>query len=72
MSYKQAMKWHKKHPRGGKPQYMGFDSSSPVKVKTEQELRDFYPEYVAFHKKQKNSDHKVLTIDEYVKARVSV
>ena len=28
MSYSQAMQWHKKHPTGGKPQYMGFDSSS--------------------------------------------
>lgn len=26
MSYAQAMRWQKKHPRGGKPQYMGFDT----------------------------------------------
>jgi hypothetical protein len=26
LSYKQMMHWHRKHPRGGKPQYMGFDS----------------------------------------------
>jgi hypothetical protein len=28
MSYEQMMKWNRKHPRGGKRQYMGFDSSS--------------------------------------------
>lgn len=28
MSYAQAMRWHKKHPRGGKPQYMGFSAGS--------------------------------------------
>ena len=26
MSYDKMMRWHKKHPRGGKPQYMGFDT----------------------------------------------
>jgi len=26
MSYAQMMKWNKKHPRGGKSQYMGFDT----------------------------------------------
>lgn len=28
MSYAQAMRWQKKHPRGGKPQYMGFSAGS--------------------------------------------
>jgi hypothetical protein len=28
MSYKKMMRWHKKHPRGGKPQYMGFSAGS--------------------------------------------
>ena len=28
MSYAQAMKWHKKHPRGIRNLYMGFDASS--------------------------------------------
>ena len=28
MSYEKAMKWARKHPRGGKPQYMGFSSCS--------------------------------------------
>lgn len=28
MSYAQAMRWHKKHPRGGKAQYMGFDTAN--------------------------------------------
>jgi hypothetical protein len=28
MSYAKAMRWHKKHPRGGKPQYMGFATGS--------------------------------------------
>jgi hypothetical protein len=28
MSYNQAMAWHKKHPRGGKSQYLGFAPSS--------------------------------------------
>lgn len=28
MSYAQAMRWHKKHPRGGKPQYMGFSTGT--------------------------------------------
>lgn len=26
MSYAKMMRWQKKHPRGGKPQYMGFHS----------------------------------------------
>jgi hypothetical protein len=36
MSYAQTMRWHKKHPRGGKPQYMGFDTGyrSPKKEET--------------------------------------
>ncbi len=35
MSYAQCMKWHRKHPKGGKPQYMGFDafSSKPIPPK---------------------------------------
>ena len=28
MSYKQMMKWNRKHPTGGKPQYMGFSTLS--------------------------------------------
>lgn len=26
MSYKQMMKWNRRHPTGGKPQYMGFST----------------------------------------------
>jgi len=26
MSYTKMMKWHKSHPKGGKAQYMGFDT----------------------------------------------
>ena len=28
VSYAQAMRWHKKHPTGGKPQYMGFSTGA--------------------------------------------
>ena len=28
MSYDQAMRWNKAHPRGGKTQYMGFSTGS--------------------------------------------
>lgn len=28
MSYEQCMKWHKKRPKGGKPQYLGFDAGT--------------------------------------------
>ena len=66
MSYEQAMKWHKKHPRGGKAQYMGFDTSSKPKFKTEAEIREFHQtEYLDYHKKQ--GTENILSEDEYVK-----
>lgn len=65
MSYKQAMKWHRKHPKGIKNLYFGFDCGSR-KVKTKEETRDFYPEYVAWHKKNNDPDYKISTLTEYV------
>lgn len=69
MSYAQAMRWHKKHPTGGKAQYMGFDTSSAPEVKTEAEIREFHRnEYLAYHKKNQTDPTEILTENAYVKA----
>lgn len=70
MSYAQAMRWHKKHPRGGKAQYMGFDTSSAPLFKTEAEIREFHrTEYTAYHLKNKTDRAIVQSEDAYVKTR---
>ena len=69
MSYAQAMKWHKKHPRGGKAQYMGFDTSSAPVIKTEAEMRLFHQnKYLPFHLKNNSDKDMVQTEDDYVKS----
>lgn len=63
------MKWHKKHPRGGKAQYMGFDTSSAPEIKTEAEVREFHrTKYLAYHKKNKTDPAIVMAEDVYVEA----
>ena len=66
MSYAQAMKWHKKHPTGGKAQYMGLDTSSAPVFKTESEIREFHrTKYIDYHKKQ--GTENITSEDEYVR-----
>lgn len=69
MSYKQAMKWAKKHPKGIRNLYFGFDSHMPAKKPTEEEAREFYPKYVEYHQKIGTKD--ILTLEEYIKIRTS-
>jgi len=68
MSYKQAMKWHKKHPKGIRNLYFGFDCSTKPKPKTIAEIIEFYPEYLAFHKKNKSKEkgNNVCCLCEYI------
>ena len=68
MSYEQAMSWQKKHPNGGKAQYMGFDTSDAPKIKTEAEIRLFHQtEYRAYHLKNNTDKNILLSENDYVK-----
>jgi hypothetical protein len=62
------MRWHKKHPRGGKAQYMGFDTSSAPIFQTEAEIREFHrTKYLSYHYKNKTNKDIVQSEDAYVK-----
>jgi hypothetical protein len=72
MSYAQAMRWHKKHPRGGKPQYMGFDTAVAPKIRTEEETREFHrTKYLEYHTKNNTDPKIVLSEDDYVIASLA-
>ena len=57
------------HPTGGKAQYMGFDTSSAPKIKTEAEIRLFHRmKYLAYHLKKNTDKDKVQTENAYVES----
>lgn len=63
MSYEKMMKWNRKHPKGIKQMYMGFDTSTPGgKIRHSSAFIDCYFEHREECKKVKI---KPPTIDEY-------
>ncbi len=69
MSYAKAMKWHKKHPRGIRNLYLGFDTASAPEISTEAQIRQFHrAKYLPFHKKNGTTVEIVQSEDDYVKS----
>ena len=63
MSYQKMMKWHRKHPKGIKQMYMGFDTSAPGgKIRHSMAFMDCYFEHQAECRAVKI---KPPTMDEY-------
>ena len=70
MSYKQAMKWHKKHPKGIPNLYMGFDASTAPAKKTRRETIEFYyQKYLPYHIQNRSAEKGIMvyTLRDYIK-----